>query len=216
MKKTGIDVSKMVERDTIGSLAKKSGIRKEKITEIGLNSKERIGVSKNSIAVKYRKNVKYITEEQLKKLEKLGINLEVQQRNIPQEFIETLEKMQEIGVDVSKMIQRDTIRSLAEKSGISEEKIKEIGLNPKENIGRKKHNISLKYKKDKKYVEKEQIKKLKSLGINLDKKTRTSKEIAEASISSLTDIEMSDREDVALKELVENTKEGGINLDEQS
>ena len=216
MKKTGIDVSKMVERDTIGSLAKKSGISKEKITEIGLNSKERIGVSKNSIAVKYRKNVKYITEEQLKKLEKLGINLEVQQRNIPQEFIETLEKMQEIGVDVSKMIQRDTIRSLAEKSGISEEKIKEIGLNPKENIGRKKHNISLKYKKDKKYVEKEQIKKLKSLGINLDKKTRTSKEIAEASISSLTDIEMSDREDVALKELVENTKEGGINLDEQS
>ena len=35
-------------------------------------------------------------------------------------------------------------------------------------------------------------------------------------ISSITDIEMSDREDVALKELVEKTKEGGMNLDEQS
>ena len=44
----------------------------------------------------------------------------------------------------------------------------------------------------------------------------TGKEIAEASISSLTDIEMSDREGQELKALVEKTKEGGINLDEQS
>ena len=51
---------------------------------------------------------------------------------------------------------------------------------------------------------------------NYRKRNRTSKEIAEASISSLTDIEMSDREDAALKELVERTKEGGMNLDEQS
>ena len=51
----------------------------------------------------------------------------------------------------------------------------------------------------------------------MESKKRTSKEIAEASISSLTDIEMSDREDAALKELVKKeTKEGGINLDEQS
>lgn len=54
------------------------------------------------------------------------------------------------------------------------------------------------------------------LGISLEAKSRTSKEIAEASISSLTDIEMSDREDSALKELIEKTKEGGMNLDEQS
>ena len=51
---------------------------------------------------------------------------------------------------------------------------------------------------------------------NSRKRKRTSKEIAQASISSLTDIEMSDREDAALKELVEKTKEGGMNLDEQS
>ena len=63
---------------------------------------------------------------------------------------------------------------------------------------------------------KEQIEELKKLGISLESKKRTSKEIAEASISSLTDIEMSDREDAALKELVEKTKEGGMNLDEQS
>ena len=51
---------------------------------------------------------------------------------------------------------------------------------------------------------------------NSRKRKRTSKEIAQASISSLTDIEMSDREDEALRGVVENTKEGGIDLDEQS
>ncbi len=50
----------------------------------------------------------------------------------------------------------------------------------------------------------------------IPRKRRTAKEIAEASISSLTDIEMSDREDKELKALVEKTKEGGIKLDEQS
>ena len=62
------------------------------------------------------------------------------------------------------------------------------------------------------------ISKMREYGYGLEKrkKRRTSKEIAEASISSLTDIEMSDREDAALKELVEKTKEGGMNLDEQS
>ena len=48
------------------------------------------------------------------------------------------------------------------------------------------------------------------------KKSRTAKEIVEASISSLIDIEMSDREDQELKALVEKTKEGGIKIDEQS
>ena len=46
------------------------------------------------------------------------------------------------------------------------------------------------------------------------RKRRTSKEIAEASISSLTDIEMSDQEDEALKELIEKQKEGGLKRDE--
>ena len=54
------------------------------------------------------------------------------------------------------------------------------------------------------------------MGINLEERTRYTYIYSEASISSLTDIEMSDREDAALKELVERTKEGGMNLDEQS
>ena len=63
----------------------------------------------------------------------------------------------------------------------------------------------------------EKIATLRNYGIEpRPKRTRTSKEIAEASISSLTNIEMSDREDAALRELVERTKEGGMNIDEQS
>ena len=113
-------------------------------------------------------------------------------------------------------MKKDTIGSLAKKSGISEEKIIEIGLDPKKNIGDSKKNIADRYRKNNRYVTEEQMKKILESGITLEKKSRTSKEIAEASISSLTDIEMSDREDEALKELVERTKEGGMNLDEQS
>ena len=47
---------------------------------------------------------------------------------------------------------------------------------------------------------------------------RTSKEIAEASISSLTDIEMTDKEDAELRKTIEKEKKkkGGIKRDEQS
>ena len=62
----------------------------------------------------------------------------------------------------------------------------------------------------------EQVQKLLEFGISLESKSRTGKEIAEASISSLKNIEMADKEDSALKELVEKTKEGGTKRDEQS
>ena len=62
----------------------------------------------------------------------------------------------------------------------------------------------------------EKISTLRQYGLEPKKSTITSKEIAEASISSLTNQEMTDTEDVALKELVERTKEGGMNIDEQS
>ena len=50
------------------------------------------------------------------------------------------------------------------------------------------------------------VEELAKLGISLEAKRRTGKEIAEASISSLADIEMTDREDNALTELVEKAK----------
>ena len=62
-------------------------------------------------------------------------------------------------------------------------------------------------------LHKKEILKLK-MGISLEKKTITGKEIAQASSSSLKDIEMADEEDKALKEAVEKTKEGGVLISE--
>ena len=85
-------------------------------------------------------------------------------------------------------------------------------------IGRWKSDIKREYKKGK--LSEEQQRRLEEAGMVLAEKgkrgKRTSKEIAEASISSIKDMELADAEDKALQSLVEQTKEGGINKDEQS
>ena len=218
MKLIGIDVSKLQTRDTIEALAKRSGIDRKRLEEIGLDPTQKIGRKRISIVSAYRgkSKVKPPTNEQVEELKKLGISLE--EKDNVQKFIDTLNQMKLTGIDVSKLQWRDTIETLAKKSGIDREKLEEIGLDPTQKIGAKKIEISRGYrgKGTCKPPTNEQLKELKKLGISLESKRRTSKEIAQASISSLTDIEMSDREDSALKELVEKTKEGGMNLDEQS
>ena len=216
----GVDVSKITTMDSIESLARKSRVEKKVIEGIELNPDEKIGKSKSRMIESMKSNRNRMippTEEQLSRLEELGIKIDIEKKSATQIFIENLECLKDIGVDTSKIIAKDTIETLAIKSNISIEEIEKIGLNPKEKIGYKKTDIIKAYRgKERKKLTKEQISRLLKLGISLEPKSRTSKEIAGASISSLTDIEMSDREDVALKELVEKTKEGGINLDEQS
>ena len=220
MKSTGVDVSKIKQRDTIETLAKKSGIDRKKIEEIGLDPAQKIGVKKNNITRAYRGKgtSKSPTKEQEEELKKLGISLEKLERDSVQEFIDTLKQLKSIGIDVSKIGKKDTIETLAKKSGIGRKELEEIGLDLMQKIGQKKANIRQAHrgKSKNKPPTNEQVEELKKLGISLEYKKRTSKEIAEASICSLTDIEMSDREDATLKELVEKTKEGGMNLDEQS
>ena len=214
----GVDISKITKGDTIETLAKRSGISRKKLEEMGLDSTRKIGIQKCNIALASRGKgtAKRPTEEQVEKLESMGINLK--KRDSIQEFLDTLRILQSIGVDISKLTQKDTIETLAKKSGISRKKLEEIGLDSMKKIGMQKNNIALasRGKGTVKRPTEEQVEELLKLGISLEKKSRTSKEIAEASISSLTDIEMSDREDAVLKELVEKTKEGGMNLDEQS
>ena len=216
----GVDVSKITTMDSIESLARKSGVEKKVIEGIELNPDEKIGKSKSRMIESMKSNRNRMippTEEQLLRLEELGIKIDFEKKSATQIFIENLECLKDIGVDTSKITAKDTIETLAIKSNISIEKIEKIGLNPKEKIGYKKTDIIKAYRgKGRKKLTEEQISRLLKLGISLEPKSRTSKEIAEASISSLTDIEMSDREDAALKELVERTKEGGMNLDEQS
>ena len=64
-----------------------------------------------------------------------------------EKFIFIIRQLNIIGVDVSKMTQKDTIETLAEKSGISKEKLEKIGLNPTLKIGIQKI-IYLKYIED--------------------------------------------------------------------
>lgn len=105
---------------------------------------------------------------------------------------------------------QDEVETIDENTEITEEKKekteKEMLIEKREQLQRKARRIQEKIEQDR----------LKRIDEENPIKSRTAKEIAEASISSLTDIEMSDREDQELKTLVEKTKEGVMNLDEQS
>ena len=219
MKSIGVDVSNIVQSDTIQDLASKSGIDRKTLEEIGLEPTQKIGQKKKNIANAYRGKGtnKPPTKEQVEELKNLGINLE--KIDTIQEFIDTIKQMKSIGVDVSKIAQSDTIEDLASKSGIDRKTLEKIGLELTQKIGQKKNNIAQAYrgKGTCKPPTKEQVEELKKLGISLESK-RTSKEIAEASISSLTDIEMTDKEDAELRKTIEKEKKkkGGIKRDEQS
>ena len=81
-------------------------------------------------------------EEQLNKIQGMGIKIEGEKSNIVDEFIEKIEKLQEIGVDVSKIVRSDTIlklvgKTIEESEEILIKKIKGMGLEPDYNIGSK-------------------------------------------------------------------------------
>ena len=94
--------------------------------------------------------------------------------NVTQKFIEIIEKLQSIGVDTNKLVQTDTIGSLAEKSGIDKEQIKKAGLDPNYKIGQRKNSIAQAYRGTGRCIPptEEQVNKLKELGIFLEKVTR--------------------------------------------
>ena len=110
------------------------------------------------------------------------------------------------GIDTLDDLSHMTYEDLERINGLGKKGIAEIVLRLKE------YGIDLECKDD----SNKQKARIKAMKYGAIIKGRTSQEIAEASISSLNNIEMSDSEDVALKELVEKSKEGGMNLDEQS
>ena len=165
----GVDTNKLVQSDTIESLAKKSGISVEQLIEVGLNPSENIGTNKDRITQAYRGNSKRVspTKEQVEELGNLGISLEKLKKDVTQEFIDKIKKLQSIGVDTNKLVRNDTIESLAKKSGISVEQLIEVGLNSSENIGTSKNRIVQAYRGNSQRVSptKEQVKELGNLGI---------------------------------------------------
>ena len=216
----GVDVSKVSISDTIETLAGKSEISREKLKEIGVDPAQKIGSQKGNIAQAYRGQgtSKPPTKEQVEELAKLGISLEKRERDIVQEFIDKLKTLQTIGVDVSKLVARDTIETLAEKSGINREKLEEMGLESTLKIGNQKTNIAKAYRGQgtSKPPTKKQVEELAKLGIRLERKRITGKKIAKASIISLTDQENADRAYTGLQELVKQEEQKrGVNLDEQ-
>ncbi len=224
LKALGVDISKMQQKDTIKTLAAKSGIQEEEVKKVGLDPTNKIGITRVRVARAYREGQNREeeqyetkeyragtppTEEEVKKLLELGIQLEY--RDIAQEFIEKLEMLKSIGVDVSKLKIADTIKTLAEKSEVSEEKIKKIGLNPENKIGKAKSAIAEVYRGNIPGVvpTDEQVKRLLELGIHIErvKRKRGTEELAKATISILKQIDQLEREQKILKIFMEHISE---------
>ena len=212
LKEQGIDVTKIIQKDTIETLAEKSGVvlTEEKAEELGIKLSDKIGYTKMNIARAYRGKgaCKKPSQEQVQELLELGISLEA--RDVIQEFIEKLEILKEQGIDVTKIIQKDTIETLAEKSGVvlTEEKAEELGIELSDKIGITKTYIASAHrgKGSGKKPTQEQVQELQNLGISLEKRKRTGKEIAGASISSIKNMEVSDKADRELQEVVKEVE----------
>ena len=172
-------------------------------------------------------NINFFIEGTLKDLYDLQEDInDEEEKGVVERFIRKLEILKRIGVDVTKIADGDKIKELAKKSGIDEKEIEKAGLNPGDNIGKSKHNISMAYRavKEGKKPEKtpptdEQVERLRELGISLERKRKrkSSKALAEATISAINNPDMLDEEQQALDEIVSQTKEkGGKNGKEQS
>ena len=227
----GVDVSKIIGSDTILSLCTKSIEENkytliEKIKELNLDPEGNIGNLLTALRGQYRgtrKRETPPTEEQAGKIRSFGIRFE-KERNITNEFIEKLEALQGIGVDVSKIVTADTIFSLCAKS-IEEnkytliEKIKELDLDPEGNIGNSLDYLKGLYRGTEKSgtpPTEEQAEKIRSFGIKFKKKTITAQEIGQASYSASAqecDTAQSDLERLVSER--QNTKEnGGIDIND--
>ena len=194
LQEIGVDVSKIKIKDTILDLVKRTKTKENdeklirEIEEIGLEAIDNIGNKLSAIRDLYTKaqegkkiNAIFPTDKQLERLEKLGIR--IKPRNTIDEFIEKLEKLQIIGIDVSKIQKGDTILDLVKKTKTKEndeeliKKIEEMELNPNDPISNKLRSIRKIYGKLQK-SEKideipptvEQINKIEKMGIRIKPK----------------------------------------------
>jgi len=207
LQRIGVGTNKLLKVDTIGTLAEKSGISIEQIKEIGLNPNDNIGRRKSNIVQAYRWKRKSAppTKKQEDELKKLGISLDITKRDVVEEFIEKIKILQRIGVDTNRLVLRDTIKSLAEKSGINENQIKDVGLDPNENIGKSKENIEQAYrgKENCKPPTKEQLDELKKLGISLERRDTTKKFVQVLQVLKANGISLKIKRNTKIKDLIE-------------
>ena len=188
----GVDVSKITTTDTILTLAQKTFVNqdeeelKEKIKGEGLEPGDKIGSKLSDMRKSYKqakegKKLEIIppTDEQVNRMQEMEIRVEEQ--DTIEEFIEKMEKLQGIGVDVSKITTTDTILTLAQKTFVNQdeeelkEKIKGEGLEPKDKIGNKLCNMRGTYSRAKKGEKtrkisptEEQVNRIQEIGIRVE------------------------------------------------
>ena len=190
----GVDVSKIAQPDTILKLVQKTfvnqdeGELKEKIKGEGLEPEDKIGsklgdIRKSYSQAKEGKKPGQIppTDEQVNRMQEMGIMLELEKIDTIDEFIKKMEKLQGVGVDVSKLSTKDTILTLAQKTFENQdeeeliEMIKGEGLEPEDKIGNKLSNMRRSYRKAKEGKNSgqiqptdEQVNRMQEMGIMLE------------------------------------------------
>ena len=108
---------------------------------------DKIGKDGKKIDENELENINFFIEGTLKDLYDLQEDInDEEEKGAVERFIRKLEILKRIGVDVTKIAKRDNIKELAKKSGIDEKEIEKAGLNPGDNIGNYKHNISKSYR----------------------------------------------------------------------
>ena len=230
----GVDVSKITRSDTILMLAQKTfeNQDEEELIEMikgeGLEPGEKIGNKLNNMRISYRQAKKGEkskgippTDEQVNRMQEMGIVVELEKIDTIEEFIEKMEKLQGIGVDVSKIASEDTILKLAQKTFVNQneekliEKIKGEGLEPGDKIGNKLSTMRASYSKAKERKKpgmipptEEQVKRMQGIGIILEKQKITGQYIGRVPITTVQKCDEVQRD---LNRLVQEqqTKEGG-------
>ena len=215
LRSIGIYASDIKLKDTIGTVAKRKGISEEELRKIGVNPENRIGSRLNTLKQAYKRKGtnKPLTNAEINKFKELGVNFDKKKRNRDvAKLIEVLEKLRSIGIDASDIDKDDTLATLAIRYKISNEQIISLGLRLNEKIGNSIDTVRHIYNNRKLYdsydklFTKDEKRKLELLVLGRDR-SRTGKEIAEASIGSLKQIEMSDKEYEIFKKLKEQEKE---------
>ena len=231
----GVDVSKIVQKDTILTLAQKTFVNqdeeelKEKIKGEGLELEDKIGIKLSTMRTSYsqakegkKSEWTLPTDEQVNRMQEIGIRVEqLEKIDTIDEFIKKVEKLQGIGVDVSKIVPKDTILTLAQKTFVNQdeekliEKIKGEGLEPGDKIGNKLNNMRISYRQAKKGEKskripptEEQVNKMQGIGIIFEKQKITGQYIGRLSITTVQKCDEVQRD---LNRLVQEqqTKEGG-------